>query len=227
MFHQRFCPTHSSKKPCDDSASSVNASNLHIKHPSDAPHKGALPLTSQRSISRFFQLPQLTEIAANESTSPTVLAQNPQNKTPAEIQRHGLFLRIHELYHYGLALQEEGSLKGAMAIELSQKLRSKASVFFKDNYTPSGLNRLKAEFFVLFNDQKTKAEMRQYRASYGTILKNIATALTGIGALIIVGNLCYSKATTGRALFLFQKKKTTGEEKIEAIKQCWRGLSLK
>lgn len=47
---------------------------------------------------------------------------------------------------------------------------------------------------------------------------------TGIGALLLVGHLIYTKGTQGRALFFFQKSKTTGEENIDIVENAIIGL---
>jgi len=61
--------------------------------------------------------------------------------------------------------------------------------------------------------------MSDYRLSWPTILKNIAIALTGIGLVCIAGQLIHSHVTQGRALFFFQKDKTTCEERRDGIEQ--------
>ncbi|NDC41214.1 MAG: hypothetical protein EBZ77_06640 [Chitinophagia bacterium] len=61
--------------------------------------------------------------------------------------------------------------------------------------------------------------MSAYRIAWGTIVANIAIALTGVGILCIAGKLIHSRVTEGRALFFFQKNKTTSEEKIADIEQ--------
>ncbi|MBT7703872.1 MAG: hypothetical protein HN746_00080 [Polaribacter sp.] len=66
--------------------------------------------------------------------------------------------------------------------------------------------------------------MSEYRVSWDTIIKNIAIALTGVGVLFIAAKLLYSQATQGRALFFFQKDKTTCEEKTSSIEQSMNNV---
>ncbi len=56
--------------------------------------------------------------------------------------------------------------------------------------------------------------MNAYRVAWGTMIATIASVLAGVGLLCISGRLIHSRATEGRALFFFQKNKTTSEEKI-------------
>ncbi len=53
--------------------------------------------------------------------------------------------------------------------------------------------------------------MAKYRLNWNTIIKNVVIALTGLGALLIGFQLAYSKYTTGRATFFFQKPQTDSE----------------
>jgi len=61
--------------------------------------------------------------------------------------------------------------------------------------------------------------MSDYGIAWGTIVKNILIAMTGIGLLLIAGKLIHSQVTEKRSLFFFQKPQTTSEEKISDIEK--------
>ena len=160
----------------------------------------------------------MERILRNDITSDELLqipsTSKSTNATNRSIKR--LYVAIRNLSDYGTLLKSKGASKGQVATDLALQLKLKADDFFKNN-SRDDLPRFKREFSnLLFSKNK---EMREYRTAWGTIVKNIAIALTGIGALFIVGQLIYSKATEGRALFFFQKNKTTCEEKVEVIRQ--------
>jgi len=128
-----------------------------------------------------------------------------------------LFASIKRMQHYGLHLKTRGAQKGQVVMDLADKLQKEADQFFTKDYTSKDPADFTKNFTTLLNSENQV--MAKYRTAWPTILKNIAIALTGIGALAITGHLIYSKATKGRALFFFQKEKTTTEEKIEDIRE--------
>jgi hypothetical protein len=135
-----------------------------------------------------------------------------------------LFVAIHELKQYGLLLKSQGASKGQIALDLASELHIKAGEFFKKEATPEELKQFQDEFTLLLNSKNDK--MAEYRTNWTTIIANIAIALTGIGALFLAGQLLYSQANDpkGRALFFFQKSKTTSEEKVDEVQQALRSL---
>ncbi|WP_367606753.1 ankyrin repeat domain-containing protein [Legionella sp. W05-934-2] len=133
-----------------------------------------------------------------------------------------LFSTIRALKEYGANLKTQGASKGQIAIDLAEELWSKADAFFKKENNPDNFKTFQTEFSQVLNSKNH--EMSEYRTSWPTIIANIAIALTGIGALLLAGNLIYTKETQGRALFFFQKSQTTCEEKIGNVNQAVMGL---
>jgi ankyrin repeat protein len=128
-----------------------------------------------------------------------------------------LFKAIQEMQHYGNILKSKGSSKGQVAITLAVQLKAKADEFFNAKDIIWSVPAFKNEFSILLNSKNK--EMSEYRTSWSTILKNVVIALTGVGALAIVGKLIYSKTMQGRPLFFCQKMRTTSEEKIAEVKR--------
>lgn len=133
-----------------------------------------------------------------------------------------LFATIHSLKEYGILLKSQGASKGQIAINLAAALKLQADTFFKKAATPNELKAFQDEFSLLLNSKNH--EMSEYRTSWSTIIANIAIALTGIGALLLVGRLIYTQATEGRPLFFFQKHQTTSEEKVGEVRQAMLSL---
>jgi hypothetical protein len=133
---------------------------------------------------------------------------NPQERLLAAIQ---------EIHNYGMLLKTQGMPKGQVAIELADKLKLKACDFFKNENNIVNLPQFKNEFLLLLHSKDR--EMRDYRVCWNTIIVNTAIALSGIGALLMIAHLLYSKVNEGRALFFFQKKMATCEEKIDVAKR--------
>lgn len=130
--------------------------------------------------------------------------------------KNELLTAIQEMHHYGEVLKNKGASKGQVMTELSDQLTASANIFYEKNEW-ADWPEFKKEFLALLNSKNK--EMSKYRVKWSTIIKNVALALTGLGLLCIAANLIYSKVIDGRALFFFQKSKTTSEEKIEAVKQ--------
>jgi ankyrin repeat protein len=133
-----------------------------------------------------------------------------------------LFSTLRALKEYGVDLKEKGASKGQHAVDLAEALWSKADAYFKQENTPETYKAFQTEFSQVLHSKHK--EMSEYRTSWSTIIANIAIALTGIGALLLVGHLIYTKGTQGRALFFFQKSKTTGEENIDIVENAIIGL---
>lgn len=159
------------------------------------------------------QVPEIPDPQQEPSPPPPPPADN-----RSKIQ---LFDAIEDMYNYGVILHDQDSAKGQVAIDLANDLKSMATEFYRNN-TP--LDQFKQAFTTLLTSQNDV--MSQYRVSWSTIIANVAIALTGIGALCIVGQLCYSKLTIGRALFFFQKEQTTCEKKIAAVDTCLSVISV-
>ncbi|HBD7397587.1 ankyrin repeat domain-containing protein [Legionella longbeachae] len=122
---------------------------------------------------------------------------------------------IQAMYDYGVLLRDQGASKGQVAIDLANKLTIMANEFFDQEPEQRNFTEFKSRFSALLHSKDQ--EMSAYRISWGTIIGNIAIALTGIGLLFIAGQLIHSKVTENRALFFFQKSKTTSEEKIADV----------
>lgn len=133
---------------------------------------------------------------------------------------HEFFQKIQAMHSYGLLLKDQGVSKGLVAIALAQDLTTMAKPFFEQEATQRNFAAFESGFSRLLHSKDQ--EMSAYRIAWGIIVANIAIALTGVGLLFIAGKLIHSKVTEGRALFFFQKSKTTGEEKIADIEQSAR-----
>ena len=129
-----------------------------------------------------------------------------------------LLTTIDTMNQYGRRLNTAGETqKGKTLIELSKKLQLKA-----EKYKLSGLNSenfpaFKQQFSTLLHSED--ATLSQYRLALNTIFANILLALTGIGLLLIAGKLIHSQFTEGRALFFYQKDKTTSENKVLCVER--------
>jgi ankyrin repeat protein len=128
-----------------------------------------------------------------------------------------LFQKIQAMHNYGVLLRDQGVSKGQLAIELASDLTDMANQFFEQEPAQRNFAEFKPRFSTLLHSKDH--EMSTYRIAWGTIVANIAIALTGVGLLFIAGKLIYSKVTEGRALFFFKKSRTTSEEKIADIEQ--------
>ncbi len=124
---------------------------------------------------------------------------------------------IANMNTYGEKLKREGEPhKGETLVELSKKLEQTA----EDN-----LSQLNSDNFPAFKQQfstllhSEDATLSQYRPAMNTIFANILLALTGIGLLLIAGKLIHSQFTEGRALFFYQKEKTTSENKVLCVER--------
>ncbi len=128
------------------------------------------------------------------------------------------FQKIQAMHNYGVLLKEQGASKGQVAINLATDLTEMANEFFAQPPEQRNFAEFEPRFSTLLHSKDQ--EMSAYRIAWGTIVANIAIALTGIGLLLIAGKLIHSKVTEGRALFFFQKSKTTSEEKIADVQQA-------
>ena len=117
---------------------------------------------------------------------------------------------IDKLRIYGDELKDKGFTKGKIAIELASDLKE----FVEKHENTMRSPEVQKNFSTLLNSRNK--DMSKYRTSWDTIIKNIAIALTFVGIAAIAVKLIYS-ATQGRALFFYQKNKTTCEEEIEKI----------
>lgn len=128
------------------------------------------------------------------------------------------FHKIQAMHNYGVLLRDQGASKGQVAIDLASKLTTMANEFFDKEPEQRNFAEFEPRFSTLLHSKDK--EMSAYRISWGTIVANIAIALTGVGLLFIAGKLIHSKVTENRALFFFQKSKTTGEEKIADVEHA-------
>lgn len=135
-----------------------------------------------------------------------------------------LFLSIKHMRQYGEKLIKEGALdKGTMVKQLAVELKQKATTFYKYPQDRIPFKDFKQQFTELLNSKNK--EMCTYRVAWDTIIKNIAIALTGVGAVAILGKLIYSAFTEKRPLFFFQKNKTTSEEKVAEVAESLNKIS--
>jgi hypothetical protein len=139
------------------------------------------------------------------------------------MSKGSLLSKIHTLKEYGAHLKEQGAfLKGQVAEDLAKELNSKADAYFKQKNTEDTFKAFQKEFSQILHSKDQ--QMSEYRTNWSTIIANIGIALTGIGAFFLAGHLICTKVTQGRALFFFQKRKTTGEENIDKVEQAMMGL---
>ena len=136
--------------------------------------------------------------------------------------RYKLFATIDSLKKYGVLLKNQGASKGQIAIDLAADLKLQADLFFKKAAMPGEFKAFQDEFSLLLNSKNQ--EMSEYRTCWSTIIANIAIALTGIGALLLVGQLIYTQVTLGRPLFFLQKNQTTSEEMVGEVRQAMLSL---
>jgi ankyrin repeat protein len=129
--------------------------------------------------------------------------------------KDGFFYKIQAMHNYGVLLRDQGASKGQVAIDLASQLATMANEFFDQAAEQRNFAEFEPRFSALLHSKDK--EMSAYRISWGTIATNIAIALTGVGILFIAGKLIHSKVTENRALFFFQKSKTTSEEKIADV----------
>lgn len=141
-----------------------------------------------------------------------------------EIQK--LTSSIQHMQDYGCMLKKQGEKKGLVVINLANELLQKVNSFFNSDkhQINSECIQFKKEFSLLLHSKNK--EMGQYRLAWRTIAKNIAIALTLVGNILIGANLIYTRLTTGRALFFFQKPRTTSEDNVERINQTLNNLVL-
>ncbi|WP_133130209.1 ankyrin repeat domain-containing protein [Legionella yabuuchiae] len=128
------------------------------------------------------------------------------------------FHKIKAMHKYGELLKDQGVSKGQVAIDLASNLTIMAEEFFQQTPEQRNFAEFELRFSALLHSKDK--EMSAYRISWGTIVANIAIALTGVGLLFIAGKLIHSKVTENRALFFFQKSKTTSEEKIADVEHA-------
>jgi hypothetical protein len=161
-----------------------------------------------------------------EFRNPSAANSPATNKITANpsINKDELLKKIKAMHDYGQLLKEQGASKGQVAVTLAQNLNSMTREFFALQPEKRDEAAFKRKFLILLHSQNQ--EMSAYRMSWGTIVANIAIALTGIGLLSIVAKLIDSKVTKGRALFFFQKSKTTSEEKIADIDHTVRTMNV-
>lgn len=123
---------------------------------------------------------------------------------PYLVNPKAVFLHeIQAMYDYGVLLRDQGASKGQVAIDLANELTIMANEFFGQELEQLNFTEFKSRFSALLHSKDQ--EMSAYRISWGTIIGNIAIALTGIRLLFITGQLIHSKVTENRALFFFQK----------------------
>lgn len=133
-----------------------------------------------------------------------------------------LLEKINVMGCYGLSLSDQDFYKGRTALTLSNELRKMATDFLKLEANARDFNAFQSNFLNLLHSEDN--EMGSYRISWGTIIANISIALTGIGLLFTAAQLTYSKVTEGRALFFFQKSKTTREETVAELEEALEAI---
>lgn len=133
-----------------------------------------------------------------------------------------LLVALRTMRNYGVKLQTAGEGKGDDIIQIADSLTRKA----KDYFMTKTDTRTKAEFeldFILELNSKQN-EMGIYRASWATIIANLAIALTGLGFVALAIHLAYTKSTYNRALFFFQKPLTTTETLVDNVSDQFQAL---
>jgi hypothetical protein len=153
----------------------------------------------------------------SEKNKNPIISTEPVSRTT--INQDKLSVKITAMRNYGEVLDRKGVSKGLVAMKLATELELMAKKFFALSPEERDEAKFKEEFLILL--RRENQQMSAYRIAWGTIVANIAIALTGIGLLLIAGQLIHSKATGKRALFFFQKSKTTSEEKIANIEQMF------
>lgn len=175
-----------------------------------------LTVSEQRSILKHFIDSNVYSECEQEIKQ--LLALNPS----LSIEQLNILQSIQDMHDYGSRLKQQNEPKGQMIIEHADQLKKTIVDFFEQDLA------VQRSTFDAFQHSFMKAlhskdkEMSQYRVSWTTISANIAIALTGIGVVPILGQLLYSKVTTGRFLFFGQKQTTTSEDKINAIEDMWK-----
>lgn len=148
----------------------------------------------------------------------------------AQVQAYNKLLEaINELSKYGDRLiAAKAKTKGSIAIKLANELieilnLNKSLVENCDENEAGELNKFIERFTEKLNSKNK--EMAKYRLTWSTLVANVAIALTGVGAIAIMGKLICTKIMNKRALFFFQKKKTTSEEKLADTKNAFSELN--
>ena len=123
---------------------------------------------------------------------------------------------INEFRAYGETLvQEHNSDKGELLINLSYAMIGAVKKLPITRPNKSDFILLQSGIIDLI--QRNSRNLSSYRLNVPILVKNILIALTGVGLLILGGQLLYTKVTTGRALFFGQNSKTTSEVKSADI----------
>jgi len=136
--------------------------------------------------------------------------------------KDNLTKEIEELKTYGKDLSQstkkqgrEKSLAAAQVITLLEK--ASHNFFSKENQSNKDIETFQTTIEKILKSDDAK-KLSKYRVSWPTICKNILIALIPLVGLLSIGiKLAISKSKEGRPLFFFQKSKTRGEEKLDAI----------
>ena len=151
----------------------------------------------------------------NGETALDIAVEHKNHRISFLLLQAGLLASIGKMKDYGESLKGKKVAKGQMVSDHAQALQSKAEGFFQQKDAQANWPEFQKEFTMLLNSKNN--EMSAYRAEWSTIIKNVLIALTGIGLLFIAGQLIYSKATEGRALFFFQKNQTSSERTVADV----------
>lgn len=134
-------------------------------------------------------------VFAGNWTETTFQKQQVRNLKIAELLRN-----IHLLGEHGIDLNTIDTKQSDIIRELSSSLEKMVKECFGNNrvVTPSNFNLFKEKF-----TQKLNANISIIDSKGKQIIANILIALTGVGILILGGQLVHSLYTTGRASFFF------------------------
>lgn len=119
-----------------------------------------------------------------------------------------LLQQIRMMKQHGTNLTNSGASKGIEITDLSEELTTLINSF--NDKGPGSFDEFSSQFTKLLHSKDK--QMSEYRVSWETICKNIAIAWSVIGLFAIAGKLIHSRVTEGRALFFYQKNKTSTEE---------------
>lgn len=164
---------------------------------------------------------QLIELSIQNNAPHKALALNTgvkYNDAASRVMKMELLQKIQAMQKYGVLLKDQNISKGQIIIDLANDLTIVTNQFFDQEPEQRNFAEFEPRFSKLLHSKDQ--EMSAYRIAWGTIIANIAIALTGIGLLFIAGKLIHSKVTENRALFFFQKSKTTSEEKIADVEHA-------
>lgn len=126
-----------------------------------------------------------------------------------------LFQAIGVMRLYGQELIKKGATKkGQDATNLADKLESKASDYLTKGWMKGDFKTFQQSFVDTLHEFPS---MSYPRVAWRSIVQNILLALTGVGALLQLACLVYTKVEHGQSRFFFQNRFTTRETHFNAI----------